>query len=405
MKNEIYQTRLDDELTDTKKFKSVITEFDNLSKNIQRSVQTFLGYPINENSGLSAFYQWYYQSGLLDLCLNNAGDPFSPGHLNVDSLGIEKLLIQDFAMYFDFPKDEYWGMVTNGGTDGNNHGIYFGKRVLWEKSKQMPILYVSDQAHYSNRRLGHLQGLEVRMVPTDEMGCMIPSEFKQILEPNKPALIVYAMGTTFKGAIDDIEALNNVIKEKNIKYVYRHLDAALFGGYLIFTGLRFMVSQRQQKYDSIAISGHKFFGIDEPCGIMLCTKKVFDLQHTDSIPYLAADMPMISCSRSAHAPLKLYWLLKIRGYYYYARIAYECLKNTVYLFNELKKIQWPVWLGKASNTVFFRRPSDDIMHKYTLAGDYDKRLGGDLAHIIVMPHVHQPLIDRFLWDLKKSLDK
>lgn len=403
MDNEILKERLTEDKYSEWKNKELIQEYNELSEAIQKTTRGFLGYPLNENSGLSAFYKWYMQSGLLDLVLNNAGDPTLPSHLNVDSLCIEKKVIQDFAQLFDFPKDGFWGMVTAGGTDGNNHGIYFGKRTLWEQSKETPILYVSDQAHYSNRRLGHLQGMEVRIVPTDEMGCMIPSEFEKALDPVKPALIVFAMGTTFKGAIDDMETLNKIIAKKKVKYVYRHVDAALFGGYLIFTGLAHLVSQQKQGYDSIAISGHKWFGVDEPCGIMLCTQKVFAMQKSDSVPYLAMDMPMISCSRCAQSPMKLYWLLHTRGKYGYVRDAYVCLQNAKYLYKELCKMNYPAWLGPASNTVFFKKPCEEIMHKYTLAPDYDSRLCGDMAHIIVMQHVRQPLLDRFLRDLRMSL--
>ena len=56
--------------------------------------------------------------------------------------------------------------------------------------------------------------------------------------------------------------------------------------------------QKQQGYDSIAISGHKFFGIDEPCGLFLATKEVIKSQTAAKVEYLHNDMPLISCSRS-----------------------------------------------------------------------------------------------------------
>ena len=43
-------------------------------------------------------------------------------------------------------------------------------------------------------RLAELQQLEVRLIPTDEMGRMIPEELGKALDPQRPALIVYSMG-------------------------------------------------------------------------------------------------------------------------------------------------------------------------------------------------------------------
>ncbi|MBQ0067741.1 MAG: aminotransferase class V-fold PLP-dependent enzyme [Phascolarctobacterium sp.] len=378
--------------------------YDKQADDIIAVMKTFMGYPVNENSGLSSFYKWYADSGLLDYSMNNAGDPFGPSHLHIDTLELEKEIITHFGKFFDFPEDNLWGLMGTGGTDGNHHGIYFGKKILLAKTGKWPVAYVSKEAHYSNRRLADLQGMRVKLIECDKMGRMDPKALDKALEPEYPVLIVYALGTTFKGAIDDIQILDKVIADKGIKDVYRHVDAALFGGYLPFTNLKHLISQKKLHYDSIAFSGHKFFGIDEPCGVFLCTKDTYDAQKADKIPYLEASMPMISCSRNALTPMKLYWLLQTRGWYAYAREIMVCLENAKFLYNELCKMQWPAWLGYASNTVFFKKPSDELIHKYTLATEYDERLGGDLAHIIVMQHVKQPLLEQFVEELQKEID-
>ena len=88
--------------------------------------------------------------------------------------------------------------------------------------------------------------------------------------------MVYAMGSTFKGAIDDQPSLNKVLARYPNMPVYRHLDAALFGGYLPFSRFRSMVNRNTIPFDSISISGHKFFGIDSPCGMFITTRKIYD---------------------------------------------------------------------------------------------------------------------------------
>lgn len=374
--------------------------FDKKAAEIVFTIKVLMGYPVNENSGLSSFYKWYANSGLLDYAMNNVGEPFTPSHFAANTLDIEKDVINYFGNLFEFPHNNLWGLISTGGTDGNHHGIYFGKKILLAKTGKMPVAYVSQEAHYSNRRLADLQNMRVKLIECDEMGRMKPEALAKALEPENPALIVYALGTTFKGAIDDIQTLDKVIADKGIKNVYRHVDAALFGGYLPFTNLRHLISQKNLHYDSVAVSGHKFFGIDEPCGVFICTKDIYDAQKADKIPYLEASMPMISCSRSSLAPMKLYWLLQTRGWYAYAREISICLANAKFLYEELRKMNYPAWLGYASNTVFFKKPSDALIHKYTLATEYDERLGGDLAHIIVMQHVKQPLLEQFIEDLQ-----
>lgn len=364
--------------------------------------KNLLGYPANEDSGMSGFYNWYIQSGLADSLMNNAGDCYAPSHFDLSSHRYECKVIDYFADLLQFAED-YWGLIGTGGTDGNNHGVYFGKKILWERTGELPIVYTSAEAHYSNMRLADLQGLQVKRIPADAEGRMDVASFAKALAPNKPALVIYAIGTTFKGAMDDVAALEEIIRQKSVKNIYRHFDAALFGGYLPFTRCKDLVSQKLWHYDSLAISGHKFFGIDEPCCVFVCRKEVFDAQQNSNIPYLESSMPMISCSRSALTPLKMYWLLKTKGWYYYARLALVCIKNAEYLHKELLKLKWPAWRNNASNIVYFKRPAEEIMHKYSLAKDCDKRLGGNLAHIVVMPHVKQPLLERFLKDLAKEI--
>ena len=42
------------------------------------------------------------------------------------------------------------------------------------------------------------------------------------------------------------------------------------------------------------------------------------------------------------------------------------------------------------------------MRKYTLAPEYDERLGGKMAHIVVMQHTTRKIIDEFVEDLKAA---
>ena len=115
------------------------------------------------------------------------------------------------------------------------------------------------------------------------------------------------------------------------------------------------------------------------------------------------DMKMINCSRDAVQPLKFWWLIQTVGYDKWAEQATRMMENKAYLKQQLDNISWPCWVNEYSNTVFFRRPSPEIVKKYNLAQGHDDRFGGDLAHIVVMQHVTKDKIDIFINDLKKDL--
>ena len=363
--------------------------------------QTFFGYPVNQQSEMRDFYEWYLGAGMEVINLNNAGDPMTDQPWNMSSQAFEREVIEYFAPYYGFKLDDVWGIVTHSGTDGNNHGIYFGANYLKNKTHMEPIVYVSDEAHYSNMRLAHLQNLDMKLIKSDAMGRMIPEELEKALDTSRPVLIVYAMGSTFKGAIDDMHALNAVIdRHTEIPAVYRHVDAALFGGYLPFTEHRQMVSHEAMRFESIAISGHKFFGIDSPSGLFLCTREVYEGQADFNVTYLNGNMRMINCSRDAVQPLKFWWIIQKVGAARWTQQAAQMLECTAYLKQELDKIGWPAWVNKCSNTVFFRRPPADIVRTYNLAQGYDENFGGELAHVVVMQHVTKEKIDKFVKALK-----
>ena len=362
-----------------------------------------IGYPINQNVELQEFYRWFADSGLANVAMNNVGNPRKVGIISLNTHQFENEVIDFFAPLYGFSKDDFWGIVTMSGTDGNNHGVYFGVKYLLSKSKLKPVLYVSEEAHYSIKKLGDLQNLDMRLIKADVKGQMDIKEFEKALDPKRPALVVIAMGTTFKGGIDDQAAIDKVLKKKKPVAVYRHLDAALFGGYLPFSDHADLVNRTKHHFDSVAVSGHKFFGFDEPLGLFITTNDVLSRQNPFKVSYLNDAVPTITCSRSGLGPLKFWWKVQKTGIEGYRQQAAYILKNAAYLKQSFDEIKYPAWRNDFSNTVFFKRPSQWVMDKWDLAPDEDPRLGGKLAHDIVMQHEGKETIDLFMADIKKDV--
>ena len=370
-----------------------------LVKDYYDRIDRFLGYPVCQYPNIAGFGEWYAKTGLCDISINNAGNPFDGEQLLLNSTAIEREVIRMAAPLYGIPEDRAWGFITNSGTDGNMHGIYFGAKKLQKETGMLPLVYISKEAHYSAARICDVQNLETRMIDFDGQGRMDPESLRANLDPTRPALIVYAIGSTFMGAVDDQAAIQKVLEEVKPVAVYKHLDGALFGGYFPFTEYKDIVSMEKQGYDSIAISGHKFFGIDEPSGLFMSRKDVIEAQTGIKVAYLNNEMPLISCSRSGLAPLKFYWIFNHVGFDKFAEEAKFMLENTEYLQQKFDEIGYPAWHMPFSNTVFFKRPPEWIRQKYMLANGYIPAYGGELSHIVVMQHVKKNIIDAFIADL------
>lgn len=380
----------------------VETKLVELMKKYYEKLDYFLGYPVCQYPNISGFGEWYAKTGLCDFAINNAGNPFDSEQLLLNSTLIEREVIKEYATLYDIPEDEAWGFVTNSGTDGNMHGIYFGAKKLKKETGMLPIVYISKEAHYSAARICDVQNLETRMIDYDKQGRMDPESLRKNLVPSRPALIVYAIGSTFMGAVDDQDAIQKVLDEVKPVAVYKHLDGALFGGYLPFTKYKDIVSMKKHGFDSIAISGHKFFGIDEPSGLFMSRKDVIEAQSGYKVAYLNNDMPLISCSRSGLDPLKFYWVLKHVGFDKYNKEAEAMLENTEYLQKKFDEIGYPAWHMPYSNTVFFKRPPEWIRQKYSLANGYIPEYGGELSHVVVMQHAKRSILDEFISDIAST---
>ncbi|KIH77698.1 hypothetical protein SAMN05660860_01170 [Geoalkalibacter ferrihydriticus] len=117
-----------------------MARLDAFAKNIIAEKSNMIGFPVNENVELEEFYRWYADSGLADVAMNNVGNPRAASLIALNTHQFENEVIDFFAPKYGFTKEDVWGIVTYSGTDGNNHGIYFGVKYLQSLSKLKPAL-------------------------------------------------------------------------------------------------------------------------------------------------------------------------------------------------------------------------------------------------------------------------
>ncbi|MFZ2312482.1 MAG: pyridoxal-dependent decarboxylase [Methylobacter sp.] len=379
-----------------------------------------LGYPINMNTPPEDFFAWRRQlldAGINTFAYNNVGNPFKDSSIPFNTHDFERELILRFGKLYAFPPNDTWGFLSNSGTDSNMHGMYMGRTILKGRTGVLPKAYFTKEAHYSMQILRDLLGLETVFVETLPDGGMDPNDLRQKLAENSsnPALVIATIGTTFKGAIDQVDGIQEVLKGYSS---YLHLDAALFGGYLPFTAHAGEVTYQSKitpalaRYDSIAVSCHKFFGFPSPAGLFITTKSHFDefnelFSQIHNPEYIHHVPGTITCSRDAVKPAEFYFFSTPSSMAKLAKDAQSMLQNTIYLMEQMQAhfphLQ-PTRVNDLSNTIFFRKPSDRIVKKYSLATmhleiNHQKQ---DYAHVVVMPHANREVLTEFLTDLDKD---
>ena len=361
---------------------NLITKFERLS-------ETQLGYPINlkfDYSPLLPFFKYH---------INNAGDPFDYLNLQLNTKEIEQEVIDFFANIYGGTKKEcIWGYVTNGGTEGNLYGLFLAKQKYNDG-----VLYFSKETHYSIKKIARILGFEFEEVNSQNNGEIDYEDLKNRIlnHKNKPVVMNLNYGTTVKGGIDDHKMIIRMLKQLEISDYYIHVDAALFGMLLPFieNAPKLSIGEDLKGVSSIAISGHKFLGSPFACGVVLTRKQTMECTK-NKIEYLDSLDTTITGSRNGHAPLIIWYAIRKRGIAGFTKEAKSCLKLAEYLHKSLLKAGIESNLNDFSNTVYFAKPSIEIIKKWQLATQ------GKYAHVVVMQHLTKKIIDKFLLDIKKD---
>lgn len=390
---------------------------------LKRLKDRVLGYPINMNTPSEEFFAWrnkLLRAGIDAFAFNNVGNPFQASPIPYNTHDFERETIREFAQLLAFPADDTWGFLSHSGTDSNMHGMYMGRTLLKGRSGLQPKAYHTPEAHYSVSILRDLLGLEAVLVGTLPDGGMDPGDLADKLAENAdaPALVVATLGTTFKGAIDNLDLIQQALRGRES---YLHLDAALFGGYLPFTPWAaeacYQIDQvaGSGRYDSIAISCHKFFGFPSPAGLFITRQRLYDEFHAlfsriHNPEYIHHVPGTITCSRDAVKPAEFYYFTTPAARSALTEDARRILENTTYLCDELQRHFPQLGATRAnplSNTVYFRSPGEALVKKYSLATmhlDLDNH-PRNFAHVVVMPHASREVLAAFLTDLEARIKR
>ena len=330
-----------------------------------------IGYPE------SADFDYTILERFMRFSINNCGDWAEYCNYLLNSFEFEKDVMEYFAQLFKIPFEESWGYVTNGGTEGNMFGCYLGRELFPDGT-----LYYSKDTHYSVAKIVKLLRIKSRVVESQPNGEMDYDDLmhKIATDGERHPIIFANIGTTVRGAVDNIAIIQQRLKEAGIarEDYYLHADAALSGMILPF------VDEPQpftfaDGIDSIGVSGHKMIGCPIPCGIVVARRKNVDLISVE-IDYISAHDKTITGSRNGHTPLMMWEAVRSHTLADWQRRIRHCLDIAQYAVDRFQAAGVNAWRNKNSITVVFPCPSEAVWKKHCLA------TSGDVAHLIASGH-------------------
>lgn len=360
-------------------------ELEKLYEKIQLSTSTVLGYPVAMDFDYSPLFPF------LQYPINNIGDPFIDSTYAIGTRAMETEVLEFFAKLFRAEQGEWWGYITNGGSEGNMYGLYLA-RELYPKA----MVYYSESTHYSVQKNLHLLDMPNIAIRTQANGEIDYDDLHDTIRMNRnmPVIVFANIGTTMTEARDDVKRIKSIFKDLAIHNCYIHADGALSGAYSPFVEPR-PAFDFGDGVDSIAISGHKFIGSPIPCGIVLVKKSHRD-RIANSVAYIGTADTTISGSRNGITPLFLWYSIKRYGIEGLQQRTEKCLKVAAYAVEQLNKIGLDAWRNPNAITVIFSEIKKELRLKWQLASSNGN------SHLICMPGITEERIDLLIKDIAEA---
>lgn len=181
----------------------------------------------------------------------------SPG-----AVALETRLINWLAEQIGYG-DKAGGYLSSGGSHANLTAIVTARDDAGLKGNDYSeaVIYLTRQTHHCVDRALNVAGMREchrRYIEMDDKFRMIPSELEKSIEKDRkngliPWVVVASAGSTDTGAIDPLDEIGNITKEKELWY---HIDAA-YGGFFILTDDGKKKLKGIEKSDSVVMDPHK----------------------------------------------------------------------------------------------------------------------------------------------------
>src|SRR5215212_5061017 len=173
------------------------------------------------------------------------------------------------------------GLLTSGGSMANLNALFVAHRTyahdasrkgLWGE-RAPATLYASDQVHLSIPKAADILGFgreQVRVVPSDESFRVDVRLLRERIEADaraglRPFCVVASAGTVSTGAVDALDELARVARERSLWF---HVDGA-YGALAASAENKRALCDGLEEADSVSLDPHKWLYTPLDCGCLL----------------------------------------------------------------------------------------------------------------------------------------
>ena len=204
---------------------------------------------------------------------------------------LEESICKWFAIKIGF-NDSAGGIAASGGTLSNLNALIAARNCAGLGSDPNSVLIVSEEAHSSFIKCTRIMGLDEKnliRIKTDNNGCMDIQNLRRILDKcsieNKNIFaIVATLGSTVRGAIDPVNQISEICKERKI---WLHIDGSI-GGIFAVTSIPIEGIKNINQANSITINPQKILGITKTSSLLLVSNmSTLENAFSTGLPYIS----------------------------------------------------------------------------------------------------------------------
>ncbi len=268
---------------------------------------------------------------------------------------LEESLCKWFSNKIGF-NDKSGGIAASGGTLSNLNALVAARNNCGLTSDPDAVCLVSEDAHSSFGKCTKIMGLSAKnliKIHTDSRGCMDLKNLKNTItrcekENKKIFSIVATLGTTVTGAIDPIQSIGEICREKKI---WLHIDGSI-GGIFAISNIQIDGLNHLNLANSITINPQKILGITKTSSLLLVSN-IESLKTTfkTGLPYISSGNSFVNRgelgvqgSRPAEI-IKLWLGLRFLGNYGINDILKSSIEKKLYFEENLNNKKFSTYSG------------------------------------------------------------
>lgn len=344
----------------------------------------------------------------------------NPNHIGCHTLGeseaaftgtqaIERELIDICAQQiFSAEPNTYDGYVASGGTEANIEALWvlrnYYRREHQAALNEIAFVYSAD-THYSIPKGANLLSLRSVIVPVDDDTRQIQPEAMEraVKQAQKDGVryfvLIMNMSTTMFGSVDDITQATAVMDGTGVEYRV-HVDGA-YGGFIYpFTTSDENMTFKNPRINSFSLDAHKLVQSPYGTGICLLRKGMIQYALTDEARYVKGKDYTLVGSRSGANAIAVWMILMTYGAIGWKAKIQKLIDRTDRICENLDERGIRYYRHPDMNIVSIRAEEvpANLADQFLLIPDshgHDARW----RKIVVMEHVTQGKIDRFLFAL------